>query len=954
MNSPPRAHLASVLACALALTVAASACGKGSAPPDGDVAAKAGAAAGSASTASPAGAPLAFRWDWGTKSFVARGLPPRASAIDPIVEAAHAAGATRLVIGAPGDPAAKDGPVVALATALLELVDARLVVDGGVATLAGHAFSPRQKDAAEQRIASALGKVSGPDGKPLRVEGKLDVDADVLRPGEGRIELVGGDRKASDLKPREVLQGKDGEPDKVGDAVPVDDLGRIQAGVYELEDGTSVAVVAGRVTRIKAGAPAIVVDGRRFVLDDDIPFTGMTDPGGRGFEGLDTPDGMPSYGNRYLVVGNPVKPGELGELRQLVTQVVLHADLQDDAAAAFDNTLSHSLSHHFDIDFDGRVFQRLDLRAQAYHAGEANSGSVGIVLNNLMRNLDGQDGRKRDGQAPYDPKMARLSETTAHPRGEPREAVINGAKVRAWGYTEAQYRSLAAIVRRLADLFPGLLDGAPKTPDGAVAMAALDPRPERGVVAHWQLEPQRWDPGPAFDWARVDAALAVDALAVPAARPPLPPLPDLAPGQGAAAWKVELAWDRMKPDAGLVARGLWNDGAIARSAADTASTLGVRAELLEAGKPGLPEGELGELVAALLALDSGTLELSPDAAIFRGKAHNVALRDAITRRVEAARHGQPAIVGVTAQVEPREGYYPGEGGLALVSGDGPAPTSLVTLDGQREPLDDVGHIMAGAYRLPDDTVAIVHPGRTTVVDRTAEALTVGDARLRFAATGLRFVPLGAPADAGGLAFDAADVPPRPLADLLAHPPVVVLQADYAADARAGFEAIRKAKALSHFLVDFDGAIIQTADLARPLAQDLGESAIVITLNNLGPNLADDPKAEPYPRKHPRKAEMDRHPRPVGKKMEINGAKVKSYGYTDAQVDALAALLDRLADLNPALRAGPPRDSRGDVLSRVLDKADPAHPLRARWHQSARAAGPGSALDWDALVKRLSY
>lgn len=56
-------------------------------------------------------------------------------------------------------------------------------------------------------------------------------------------------------------------------------------------------------------------------------------------------------------------------------------------------------------------------------------------------------------------------------------------------YTDAQYRSLAALLRVLFDAYPGLA-------------------PER-VVGHSDVAPGRKsDPGPAFDWARLRSAIA--------------------------------------------------------------------------------------------------------------------------------------------------------------------------------------------------------------------------------------------------------------------------------------------------------------------------------------------------------------------------------------------------------------------------------------------------------------
>ena len=41
------------------------------------------------------------------------------------------------------------------------------------------------------------------------------------------------------------------------------------------------------------------------------------------------------------------------------------------------------LSAHFLLDLDGTIYQTLDLRERAYHAGASNSRSIGIEIANV-------------------------------------------------------------------------------------------------------------------------------------------------------------------------------------------------------------------------------------------------------------------------------------------------------------------------------------------------------------------------------------------------------------------------------------------------------------------------------------------------------------------------------------------------------------------------------------------
>ena len=181
--------------------------------------------------------------------------------------------------------------------------------------------------------------------------------------------------------------------------------------------------------------------------------------------------------------------------------MLLHADLAEDSAARFEALVKEERSTHFLIDWDGTIYQMLDVANCAYHAGEMNQRSIGVDLNNLMPNLE-----KNPNASPWPKKHPRLAEMTAEEnlRILSRSAEINAARVKSYGYTRAQYRALGSLLRTLATMFPAIGAGPPRRSNGEVVSRVVDD-PDRtpGVLAHWHVEADRWDPGPGFFWKRL-------------------------------------------------------------------------------------------------------------------------------------------------------------------------------------------------------------------------------------------------------------------------------------------------------------------------------------------------------------------------------------------------------------------------------------------------------------------
>ncbi|MHC4937564.1 MAG: N-acetylmuramoyl-L-alanine amidase [Planctomycetota bacterium] len=170
----------------------------------------------------------------------------------------------------------------------------------------------------------------------------------------------------------------------------------------------------------------------------------------------------------------------LEDLQRVVRQVVVHYDAAGTSARCFE--ILHDirgLSSHFMLDTDGTIYQTLDLKERAWHAGKANDVSVGIEIANLGAYPDSSKG--------------------------PVEGRIQGGVLYQWPFTDAQYESLARLCATLARVLPRIRLEFPRDARGAVIPHVLDDegRSFAGILGHYHLTKAKVDPGPAFDWERL-------------------------------------------------------------------------------------------------------------------------------------------------------------------------------------------------------------------------------------------------------------------------------------------------------------------------------------------------------------------------------------------------------------------------------------------------------------------
>lgn len=224
----------------------------------------------------------------------------------------------------------------------------------------------------------------------------------------------------------------------------------------------------------------------------------------------------------------------LDDLQQVVHQVVVHYDAVGTSAGCF--RVLHDvrgLSAHFLIDLDGTVYQTLDLKERAWHAGAANDHSIGIEIANIGAYADEQKltahyevvGDATAIRIPAERRGHLSAERTFHPaRPAPVRGTIQGQELSQYDFTDEQYVALTHLLATLVRVFPKIHPDAPRTADGSIRPDVLPDHPGdfEGIVGHYHLTPEKVDPGPAFDWSRVLGALPGAGAADDADRSPAP------------------------------------------------------------------------------------------------------------------------------------------------------------------------------------------------------------------------------------------------------------------------------------------------------------------------------------------------------------------------------------------------------------------------------------------------
>jgi N-acetylmuramoyl-L-alanine amidase len=235
---------------------------------------------------------------------------------------------------------------------------------------------------------------------------------------------------------------------------------------------------------------------------------------GKWFAPAEEPDGRLRY--------TPLRSNSatnLGELRHVVHQLVIHFDVCGTSRQCF--KVLHDvrdLSVHFLLDVDGTIYQTLDLREKAHHAGVANDGSIGVEiahpgawaqpLNADMRRWYVRDDAGWRMRVPPGIEAHVLTEGfVARPdRPELVTGEVHGRTYHQFDFTAQQYEALVRLCAALSAVFPRLRLEVPRDASGEILQRALSSDELQafdGLVGHFHVTSAKIDPGPALQWERL-------------------------------------------------------------------------------------------------------------------------------------------------------------------------------------------------------------------------------------------------------------------------------------------------------------------------------------------------------------------------------------------------------------------------------------------------------------------
>jgi N-acetylmuramoyl-L-alanine amidase len=209
----------------------------------------------------------------------------------------------------------------------------------------------------------------------------------------------------------------------------------------------------------------------------------------------------------------------LALLQEWVDLFVLHYDVCGTSRQCF--KVLHDmrgLSVQFMLDLDGTIYQTLDVKERAWHAGSANDRSVGIEIANIgaypnMGTLNKWYAQDAAGRtyvtlpAAMGDGGVRTPNFVAYPaRNEPVTGNLQGQDLMQYDLTDAQYDSLIKLTATLCTVLPKIRPDLPRDADGNPRTSELTEEELAGfsgILGHYHITKAKVDPGPAFDWDRL-------------------------------------------------------------------------------------------------------------------------------------------------------------------------------------------------------------------------------------------------------------------------------------------------------------------------------------------------------------------------------------------------------------------------------------------------------------------
>jgi N-acetylmuramoyl-L-alanine amidase len=209
---------------------------------------------------------------------------------------------------------------------------------------------------------------------------------------------------------------------------------------------------------------------------------------------------------------------DLPLLQRVVDQFVIHFDACGTSRQCFKVLQDmRDLSVHFMLDLDGTIYQTLDVKERAWHATSSNSRSVGIEVAHIgAYPLKGGNplaqwyAQEPNGQTKITiPRQfgnggIRTKGFVGHPaRPGLITGTIQGRELEQYDYTPEQYQALIKLTATLCKTLPKIKCDYPKDAAGKLIPQKLpdaELKAYQGVLAHFHIQTNKVDPGPAFQW----------------------------------------------------------------------------------------------------------------------------------------------------------------------------------------------------------------------------------------------------------------------------------------------------------------------------------------------------------------------------------------------------------------------------------------------------------------------